>query len=44
MQTSPAIVIQKLENNLLKVALSELFQKNWNWTLNKNGYSGMEPI
>jgi hypothetical protein len=28
MQTSPAVVIQKLENNLLKVALSELFQKN----------------
>jgi hypothetical protein len=27
MQTSPAVVIQKLENNLLKVALSELFQK-----------------
>jgi hypothetical protein len=27
MQTSPAIVIQKLEKNLLKVALSELFQK-----------------
>ena len=27
MQTSPAVVIQKLEKNLLKVALSELFQK-----------------
>jgi hypothetical protein len=27
MQTSPVVVIQNLEKNLLKVALSELFQK-----------------
>jgi hypothetical protein len=27
MQTSPVVVIQKLEKNLLKVTLSELFQK-----------------
>jgi hypothetical protein len=27
MQTSPAVVVQKLEKNLLKVALSELFQE-----------------
>jgi hypothetical protein len=27
MQTSPAVVIQKLEKNLLKVTLPELFQK-----------------
>ena len=27
MQTSPAVVIQKLEKNLLKVALSELDYK-----------------